>query len=286
MENTEIDDFDTKTPQIDAQSVQKVTRISEETPQAIRKPKPRVLDQKLVIETQVVDRTNVNNFMNIIPDPDDPTSRCVLDLFAESGKGFKIFKKVALGLPEGHLGMGEIEARTKFAPSKYVEIFRSNFWYEYDRAFTLNRKADFERVWGGYTSYEWVKKNMSNGNVAYILTPPVTLKRNLQHLMDKATAKLEEILDMDVYKQDGTPNTPVMNAIMKVYSKLENRVLGPQTMKIEQTNKHLIATADIGAHQISQAGIDKLKAEIEQNNKNLGDVDGEVIEVRETKATK
>lgn len=241
-------------------------------------PETQSLQHKLVIETEVVDKSNVNNYINILPDPDDPSSKCVLDEFYQQAKGFKQFRRVALGLPEEYLGLSEVEARQKFRPTKYVEIFRSNFWYEYDRAFHLGRKGDFERVWAGYASHIWLKKNLTPSSVAYILTPPVTLKRNLHHLMDKAIGRLEEILMMDMYKEDGSPNTPVVNAIMKVYDKLENRVLGPQTMKIEQTNKHLIATADIGAQQISQAQLEKLKAEIDQNNKNLGDIDGTVID--------
>ena len=206
----------------------------------------------MVIESEEIHNDNVHNFVSIREsDPEDPNSVCLVDMISKKGNGVQKFLDTISNLPDDWIGLSEEEALRKFQPTRYHKMLRENFWYEYDRSLAVGKKIELNRIWVGWASYDyWIKQIMPKP-VAFIITPPVQLKRNLKYLFDLGMRRMEEILELPLYKDDGTPNTAVMNAILKVCDRVENRVLGPQTQKIEQTSKHLIATANVGTQQIS-----------------------------------
>jgi len=219
----------------------------------------------VVTEFADVGSENINNILNVYPSDEVEGATSVVDLIDDRGNSAKKFKTVAKEMREEWRGLSELEARETCRPSKTFEMIRENFWYEYDRAISTKSLLNLNRVWQGFIALEHWQKLIKPSFVCYVLTPPVHFKRNLKYLLDLSFKRLEEILNLEImYK--GKPNTAVINQILKVYDKLENRVLGPQTQRIEAVNKHLVATADIGLQNLTPEKFEALQAEINRSN--------------------
>jgi hypothetical protein len=131
------------------------------------------------------------------------------------------------------LSLDEDELRYKVRPTHDNNHLRLRFWAEYDLAQRTDCPMNFRRVFDGIVTCEAFHVQLETlGKLAWMLRPPKDYLESIEEALSSGVAKIRQILDADIKHEDGTYNTPVMNAIIKAFTVLDNRVKGLPTKTI------------------------------------------------------
>lgn len=116
------------------------------------------------------------------------------------------------------VGISEEELKTRYTPTRTDELLRTNLWAELNRvAGTSISTISLRKVCASIMSESAFYTRVVNNplRLSFLLIPPIRYKLHMANLLDKSLNKLYEILNLDIMKPDGTPNAPLISAIVK-----------------------------------------------------------------------
>ncbi len=122
-----------------------------------------------------------------------------------------------------------------------LESLRMSFWIEHDRVIaTRTEKMNMAQLYLGVCSqahfYEILKDHLK---VAFILTRPVEYEVVMNGLLNLATRKIKDVLNIPIYKDNGTLQDPkVIELVLKASAMVELRTKGNYVQRTE--NKSLV----------------------------------------------
>lgn len=164
------------------------------------------------------------------------------------------FKDNICKIDETIMAMDEDEFLKIYTPSKTDRLLRINMWLEYNRyCFVFSKKGsatiDTKRIWKGVCSSQTFYSRMEDPFVlAYILKPPVEYKIQLEYLLDRSMKKIEDLLELDPYNDDGTVNINLVKMQASLATNIREAARGLAVQKTMIVNKSLDAPA-IESHE-------------------------------------
>jgi hypothetical protein len=149
-----------------------------------------------------------------------------------------ILHDLIVGLPdELILDEHDLKAKTGFTPNKTHVLLRHSFWMEYDRAVRVSEtakmiaKAIFSQIVLDETNF--VKMIRDQRVLAYILIPVKSYKVLTEGYHAYAGERLMEILSLPIQDVEGKLDFKVIDRLIKIYDKLDNRVKGAVVQRID-----------------------------------------------------
>jgi len=190
----------------------------------------------------IFDENNPRSLINIVS---DKLSKCIQDV------------------PKELLDKSLIELEAEVKPSKMLKAVKVMFWREVNRAQMHNTVMVSANVWRGAchenTFYNRVLPNPKR--MAWLLIPNMESELELKLLYDKGMERLEEIVNMDIRKQDRNEIDPKKaEVIMKAIKMIADRV-NPVTQKIEQKQLK-VSISDSNTKKEVQHKIEEMKKKI------------------------
>lgn len=129
--------------------------------------------------------------------------------------------------------ISEDELKVLAKPSHDINHLRLRFWKEYALSQDTECPMNFRRVFDGLVSKEAFLNVFRNPSyLAWILKPPKDYVEDLEEMLNYSLGHIREILDSSIKNEDGSTNSAVMNAKLKAFSMLENRLKGLPTQTI------------------------------------------------------
>lgn len=130
-----------------------------------------------------------------------------------------------------------------FIPSPAENRVRMNLWMQLDRKFDpfkndTDRIKDtpiaVERLYHGVVSrgYLYDRLLCIPHRAAWLLCRPMSYTGKIEEALYFAVDEMRKVLAMDNYDNDGKVNAPVINAKIRIWERLENRVLDGGHQKI------------------------------------------------------
>lgn len=159
-------------------------------------------------------------------------------------------------------------------PSDTDRLLRANFWMVVDdckkRGVTKPAAARFyDGVCNAATFYAVIKNPL---RLKHMLLPPANYEVRMKSLMDMGLAKLSEILTMPLTSQDGTPNVPLMNAVIRAATAIREAQMGAAVQRT------IAVSASVSPEKIP-ANNDELDKRILEMKESLQVVDANSVDV-------
>jgi len=182
-----------------------------------------------------------------------------------------------------------------------LELLRTAWWLEYNRAQKTITKFNMGNVYGGICyKANFLREYIGNSfNLLYIMTPPVDYQVQQHRILNLAFAQEIAILKMPhlkpVYNKEGEMigeevDSKLLAVQQKISDSMRNRLMGMpvnRTMQVNQNINHNSSDApSFGGKPMEkmdeaelQAMVDDLKGENGIDNNSKLESDGEVIDV-------
>lgn len=118
---------------------------------------------------------------------------------------------------------------------------RISLWREYADAIDGDRMMGVKNICRGICDPKYLYDHLFRKpkKMAYILYPPTDYVRSLEEMLDLSMREVREILTAPNFNDEGKPNVQVMKLKLQVHEKLENRLKGVVSKKIEVHNKNM-----------------------------------------------
>ena len=95
--------------------------------------------------------------------------------------------------------------------------------------------------------------------MAYILYPPTDYVRALEEMLDLSMREVREILTAPNFNDDGKANYQIMKLKLQVHDKLENRLKGVVSKKIEAVSYTHLRAHETGRNLVCRLLLEKKK---------------------------
>lgn len=214
-------------------------------------------DLALVADSSAYDADNPNSLQALLPENSFLPER-ITELADEINRGTTDdeFKKLL---------KHDKEYRT-------LRRLRLQFWNLYNIAVgsSVKRKTiPVNSIYAGIVSNVKFRSIMDNNlYAAFILTQPVKVRLIQEDLLYEGYRALEEMMEMDILKADGTVNDRIVGHKIKIIQMLEDRINGSVVQRVQQHIEQ--GSKFIGNPLDSAEDIEKLKLEVANMRKNLG----------------
>lgn len=185
----------------------------------------------------------------------------------------ELLRKRIQAVPTEFWEMAEDELVRFTKSGKFTEMdskLRITFWAEYNRAFDSGQMMRVGGIIAGVcTSHTFYSRvTIDPARLAYIMTPPLNYKVELEDTLNVLIKKLRQIADLPVLDDEGSPNYKNIELILKTFPHVDNRVKGGVVQRVESKS----VTMQLPAGQEptgSVSDIDKRLAELEQRSAEL-----------------
>ena len=141
-------------------------------------------------------------------------------------------------LPRQFLEMSKEELEQGLRLSKTDRAFRKSFWREYNRSAMLGETVNLRDTCRGVCCFSYTKALRNNSRkVAWLIKRDMDDELMMSLLYERSMERLDEILESDITKANGTLDPSKANVVLKAIQMIENRVKGMATQRTE--SKHL-----------------------------------------------
>lgn len=186
-------------------------------------------------------------------------------------KAEKYFLETMKHIDPQRFGQTEKEI-TKWAnPDTVTKTIRKYFWLEYDNVIRKGGYIDIENIYRGVCSRERVWQIFKKDrHVAFILTPPTDYYFSLIEILEKSKERLLEALDLSVVRKNGSLDTGAVSTILKIYDKVDQRLFGAITQKVQSQNLNINSTIPAAElPPLSPTEVETMRIEVESRDKAL-----------------
>lgn len=222
----------------------------------------------LVVDQSAYDKDNPRSLQNLLPE--NSTIGGIITRLADEiniGHTDEDFKKI-------------LRDKKHY---KTARRLRLQFWNLYNIASNskVPKIIPINCIYAGIVSYTTFNSIVSDDKLAaYIFTQPVKVRLIQEDLLYEGYRALEEMMDMDITKADGTINDRLVGHKLKIIQMLEDRINGSVVQRVQQ---HIEQGSKFKGNPLdTDEDIEKLKREISNMKKNLGK-DIEYAEYKEVK---
>jgi hypothetical protein len=153
-----------------------------------------------------------------------------------------------LKIPEQFLMFNESQLERMCKPDIYVNKLRIAFWSEYERAASEGRKMILRSIQDtiGPSSPRFMACFMQANTFAYILCAPNTYNDFLDESLYHGMKKLREFLNIEIKKEDGSPDFSAVNTILRIVEFLDLRKHGSVVQRTQNLNVEVKGNSQIG----------------------------------------
>lgn len=129
----------------------------------------------------------------------------------------------------------DFEDWRKAGVTKKDRLVRIRFWRMMDECLYEDKVLSVRRLIGGvYSKTNFYKALKSDIKAAFIFTKPLDHRIEDMELLEVANDRISKILDLPIYDERGKLLSAVLNAQIRVYSMLKDRVQGQTVQRIQQ----------------------------------------------------
>lgn len=222
--------------------------------------------------------------LNVIPsrqkiDPNDPrlefldvnNPRSLVNIVPESMR--EPIRQLYANYPKLLL-QSEHTIKKTVKPDDRDELFRMNFWEEYNRCTISNppRVMSMIGITKEYLPHQaFIARYVRvRAKLLWLITPPRSYADTMRQLLTKSLDKLIEVVDQPILKKDGSVDHKLVDKIIKIAQMTDLRVKGaiPQTIRTDSRNLNF----NVDASRQMPAGVD-LQSLIDMPMEDLEEVD-------------
>lgn len=122
---------------------------------------------------------------------------------------------------------------------------RISFWQEFHRASAEMQKVSIDSICRGICNRRHFLEQVCANPIrlSFLLLPPADYHLALEESLDTLVSKMRDIADLPVTNESGDPIYKNIDAIMKAFSHIDNRVKGAAVQRIESKSVNVNATA-------------------------------------------
>ena len=203
------------------------------------------------------------NQENVVYDlPDETVSKCYTANGLEYGRGWNInywdlhSVRCVLGVMEKPLQdiffgfqpeIKQILNGVDFekVEDSFQERVRERFWVIFDAFENTRAYMSVKNLSRNLCSSAEMDKALGDPEFcAYIMHPTITYADRLNKSLNKGLDRIQDILEMDLVKENGDPSAPAINAVFRAVKFLDDRVKGKPGSRIEIVKKSLNVNMD------------------------------------------
>jgi hypothetical protein len=153
----------------------------------------------------------------------------------------KEFTDAISQVPEAVLELSETELKSLVKPSPLDYALKTSFWREYAKCESVGGVVSARDVYGGITTLNYFRNHVLKNNfkLAWLCRPSQVYEKEVEALLSRATERLWELMDMDIYKPDGTIDTRSGSLLLETIKMVEQRARGLAVQRVQSVNVNI-----------------------------------------------
>jgi hypothetical protein len=153
----------------------------------------------------------------------------------------KEFSDALENLPDAVIDLSEVELKSLVKPTPLDYALKTSFWREYNKAEAVGGLVSMRDVYGGITTINYFKNHVLKNHfkLAWMCRPTQIYEKEVEALLNRGTERLWELLDMDIYKEDGTIDTKKGYLVLDVIKMVEQRAKGLAVQRVQSVNVNI-----------------------------------------------
>jgi len=153
----------------------------------------------------------------------------------------KEFTDAISQVPEAVLELSETELKSLVKPSPLDYALKTSFWREYAKCEGVGGVVSARDVYGGITTLNYFRNHVLKNNfkLAWLCRPTQVYEREVEALLSRATERLWELMDMDIYKPDGTIDTRSGSLLLETIKMVDQRSRGLAVQMVQSVNVNI-----------------------------------------------
>lgn len=174
---------------------------------------------------------------------------------------------------------GEKEIKKEAKPTGCAKKFRLALWEEYNNAVDAGKKIRLRAVSRQIVTTEWLTEHLYQDPalMVFICTMPQSYTYALRDILDTGLREMAAIMELPLFYTNAngkkTVNTSVVNAKIKCFQLIDERVKGAvvQRMQIEQRNLNVSIKDNVDLMTLPLSELEKLQRKQPDEKLKLGD---------------
>ena len=144
-------------------------------------------------------------------------------------------------IPEAIAELSETELKSLVRPKPMDYALKTSFWREYNKAEACGGVISFRDVYGGISTPNYFKSHILSNNyrLAWLCRPTQIYEKEVEALLNRGTERLWELMEMDMYKDDGTLDVKKGYLVLDVIKMVEQRAKGLAVQRVQSVNVNL-----------------------------------------------
>lgn len=207
------------------------------------------------------------------PDANAPRLKAMLDgdnqhslvRLVEGESVEKAVKRVPADLWE----LEEKDIRDKAKPTKTDYALRLALWNEFRLAQGSGRTIKANRIFEGIcTPQHWYQNVLTKPEkVAWLFSPLQEYEQSLEPLLVRVAERYDEIINMNVYDEDGKPNPALVKLVLKASELVEARLRGAAIQRVESKTLSVSLRKSSNSSEMSMEEIERRLADLRKQDR-------------------
>lgn len=190
------------------------------------------------------------------------------------------FRQAILELAPAIVDLPESELKSLVKPQPIDYALKTSFWREYTKCESVGGVVSPRDVYGAVATPQYFQNAILNSpfKLAWLCRPHQVYEQEVEALLARGTERLWELMDIDIYKADGTVDPKRGHLVLDTIKMVEQRAKGLAVARVQQVNVNVNAPKQISAHG-TDIDIDERIRQLESELRRLPPTP-EVIDVR------
>jgi hypothetical protein len=144
-------------------------------------------------------------------------------------------------MPDAVLELSETELKSLVKPTPVDYALKTSFWREYAKCESVGGVVSARDVYGGITTINYFRNHVLKNHfkLAWLCRPSQVYEKEVEALLSRATERLWELMDMDIYKEDGSIDTKCGSLLLDTIKMVEQRARGLAVQRVQSVNVNI-----------------------------------------------
>jgi hypothetical protein len=137
--------------------------------------------------------------------------------------------------------LSEPELKSMVKPTPIDYALKTSFWREYSKCEAAGGVVTSRDVYGGIATPKYFKSMIIENpfKLAWLCRPTQVYEKEVEALLNRGTERLWELLEMDMYKADGSLDTRCGYLVLDVIKMVEQRAKGLAVQRVQSVNVNI-----------------------------------------------